>query len=63
MSDTDIIPGRAYHISDSFFTLVNDPCLMPNKLNGNYRPNFVLFPDPYIKGMYWAIPMSSQIEK
>ncbi len=63
MSSISIVPGRAYHIDDSFFSLINDPYLMPNKLNGNYRPNFVLFPDPNIKGMYWAIPMSSQIEK
>ena len=55
--------GYSYHIKDSFFEKVNDMKLMKNKENGKYRPHFVFIEDNKIKGLYWAIPQSTQVEK
>ena len=55
--------GYAYHLKDSFFALVNDPTLMSNKENGGYRPHYFCLEDEKRKGLYWAIPISSKIEK
>lgn len=37
----DIIEGCFYHISDKFFLEVNEPSLMANKEDGNYRPHYL----------------------
>ena len=55
--------GKSYHIDDSFFLLVNDPCLMSNKENKHYRPHFFFFADPQTPGIFWAVPQSSQVAK
>lgn len=56
----EIKVGYLYHIKDEFFDLINDKYLMLNHENGHSRPNyFVLKEDNY----YWAIPLSSRIEK
>ena len=55
--------GRSYHIKDSFFSLVNDPYLMGNKEETNYRPHFFCFADSHTAGIYWAIPQSTKITK
>ena len=57
------IVGKSYHLKDSFFLLVNDDNLMKNKENGHYRPHYFCIADPKIKGIYWAIPQSSRVEK
>ena len=36
----DYQEGYVYHIKDEYFTKANDPNLMQNKENGNYRPIF-----------------------
>lgn len=59
----DVCVGKIYHLKDSFFALVNDNKLMANKENGSYRPHFFFVADPEIKGIYWAIPQSSRVEK
>lgn len=55
--------GRSYHIKDEFFSLVQDDKLMANKENGKYRPHFFLLSDPHVEGIYWAVPLSSKVEK
>ncbi len=32
--------GYVYHIKDDYFIIADDPNLMQNKENGNYRPTF-----------------------
>ncbi len=32
--------GYVYHVKDEYFIKANDPSLMQNKENGNYRPTF-----------------------
>ena len=59
----DINVGKSYHIKDEFFTLVNDKKLMSNKDGENYRPHFFFFSDPHMKGIYWAVPQSTKVEK
>lgn len=59
----DVEAGRAYHIKDEFYTLVKDESLMKNKENGNYRPHVFMLPDSNVAGLYWAIPISSRVEK
>lgn len=59
----NVCVGKVYHLKDSFFSLVNDEKLMANKENGNYRPHFFFIADPYVSGIYWAIPQSSRVEK
>lgn len=54
---------KTYHIKDEFFEIANDSYLMSNKEDGGYRPNFFCFRDGYIGEIFWAIPMSSKIEK
>lgn len=59
----NITVGRSYHISDNFFTLVNDNKLMVNKENGHYRPHFFFFEDKKTKGIFWAVPQSTRVAK
>jgi hypothetical protein len=54
--------GYAYHIKDSYFTLVNDPALMQNKEDGTYRPTFYCMKDEKT-ALLWVVPMSTRIEK
>ena len=49
-----------YVIKDKFFEDMKDPYLKGNK-SGN-RPHYYCFEDVHT-GIYWMIPMSSQIEK
>ena len=49
-----------YIIKDDFFTDMNDPYLKRNK-SGN-RPHYYCFEDA-CKGIYWMIPLSSQVDK
>jgi len=58
--------GRFYFIKDQFFVDYPDPFLMKNKevINGveHNRPCFFTFFDS-AKGLYWMIPISSQLSK
>lgn len=58
----EILPGYAYHIKDSYFTFANDPFLMQNKEEGNYRPTLYCVKDE-ATGLYWMVPITSQYEK
>ena len=55
--------GYFYHISDSYFTDVQDITLMSNKENGAYRPHFLAIQDGQNPDIYWMIPVSSRYEK
>lgn len=55
--------GKSYHISNSFYALVQDPYLMVNKEGNHYRPHFFFFADPATPGIFWAIPQSTRVEK
>ena len=46
----DIIEGCFYHISDKFFLEVNEPSLMANKEDGNYRPHYLAIRDQKFSG-------------
>ena len=41
----DYQEGYVYHIKDEYFIKANDPNLMQNKENGNYRPTFYCMRD------------------
>lgn len=41
----DYQEGYVYHIKDEYFIKANDPNLMQNKENGNYRPTFYCIRD------------------
>lgn len=58
----EIKAGYSYHIKDTFFDLIEDKYLMSNKDVG-YRPHFLAIEDQKIVGMYWMIPVSSQVMK
>ena len=55
--------GYTYHIKDVFFSKVNDPTLMANKEGGNFRPHYFCVEDSCYCGVYWAVPLSSRVEK
>ena len=52
--------GYLYHIKDEFFDLVGDKHLMLNHENGHSRPNYFILKE---NNYYWAIPLSSKVEK
>lgn len=54
--------GYVYHIKDEYFAKVNDPNLMQNKENGNYRPTFYCLRDEKTS-LLWLVPLSSRVEK
>lgn len=54
--------GYVYHIKDEYFKKANDPNLMQNKENGNYRPTFYCMRDEKTD-LLWLIPLSSRVEK
>ncbi|MCM1296692.1 MAG: hypothetical protein NC311_14235 [Muribaculaceae bacterium] len=54
--------GYVYHIKDEYFIKVNDPNLMQNKGNGNYRPTFYCMSDEKTS-LLWLVPLSSRVEK
>lgn len=54
--------GYVYHIKDEYFKKVNDPNLMQNKENGNYRPTFYCIRDKKTS-LLWLVPLSSRVEK
>ncbi len=54
--------GYVYHIKDEYFKKVNDPNLMQNKENGNYRPTFYCMRDQKTS-LLWLVPLSSRVEK
>lgn len=54
-----MIVSGFYIIKDSFFKLINDPNIKLNK-SGN-RPHYYCFADE--DGLFWMIPLSSQVEK
>ncbi len=56
--------GYSYHISDSYFQKFSHlPNFASNKENGNYRPHYFALADKNIDGLYWIIPISSQVSK
>ena len=58
----DYQKGYVYHIKDEYFTKANDPNLMQNKENGNYRPTFYCMRDEKTS-LLWLVPLSSRVEK
>lgn len=50
-----------YIIKDSFFTKYKDSFLLDSKTTN--RPHFFLIKDRIVKDVYWAIPMSRQLDK
>ncbi len=56
----DYQEGYVYHIKDEYFIKANDPCLMQNKENGNYRPTFYCMRDEKTS-LFWLVPLSSRI--
>ncbi len=58
----DYQEGYVYHIKDEYFIKANDPSLMQNKENGNYRPTFYCMRDEKTS-LLWLVPLSSRIEK
>lgn len=54
--------GYVYHIKDDYFSKVEDPKLMKNKENGNYRPTYYCMKDEYSE-LLWVIPMSTKVDK
>ncbi|MCM1135914.1 MAG: hypothetical protein NC400_10110 [Clostridium sp.] len=58
----DYQQGYVYHIKDEYFAKVNDPNLMQNKENGNYRPTFYCMCDEKTS-LLWLVPLSSRVEK
>lgn len=58
--------GHFYYITDQYFLDFPDPKLMNNKENikgqAHDRPCFYAFED-FNTGLYWMIPISSQVEK
>ena len=57
-----IITGYIYHIKDQYFETAKDEMLMRNYENGSYRPAYLCLQDENT-GLYWAIPMSSCVDK
>lgn len=55
--------GYSYHIKDCFFEMVQDGGLMSNKEGGGYRPHYFCLRDRYNPSMYWAVPISSKVDK
>ena len=58
----DYQEGYVYHIKDEYFTKSNDPNLMQNKENGNYRLTFYCMRDEKTS-LLWLVPLSSRVEK
>lgn len=58
----DYQEGYVYHIKDEYFKKADDPNLMQNKENGNYRPTFYCMRDEKTS-LLWMVPLSSRIEK
>ncbi len=58
----DYKEGYVYHIKDEYFVKANDPNLMQNKENRNYRPTFYCMRDEKTS-LLWLVPLSSRIEK
>ena len=57
-----INPGFIYHIKDSYFKIAQDNMLMRNHEGGAYRPTYLCLKDDKTD-IFWAIPMSRQVEK
>ncbi|MCM1283773.1 MAG: hypothetical protein NC180_08525 [Muribaculaceae bacterium] len=51
----DYREGYVYHIKDEYFMKVNDPNLMQNKENGNYRPTFYCMRDKKLLCSGWCL--------
>lgn len=58
----EIKQGYVYHIKDSYFDVAEDSTLMWNYENGACRPT-CLFVRSDCPGLFWAIPMSTRVEK
>lgn len=58
----DYQEGYVYHIKDEYFKKANDPNLMQNKEDGNYRPTFYCMRDKETS-LLWLVPLSSRVEK
>lgn len=58
-----ISTGFYYHISDTYFSDVNEPFLMSNKENGGYRPHYLAIQDANNSNIYWMVPVSSKYDK
>ncbi len=57
-----VLSSCLFHIKDEYFIKVNDPNLMQNKENGNYRPTFYCMRDEKTS-LLWLVPLSSRVEK
>lgn len=55
--------GSVVHIKDCFFDLVQDPHIMSNKEDGGYRPHYLCIRDQKREDVFWAVPISSKVEK
>jgi len=55
-------PGYVYHIKDVYFDVEKDGTLMRNHEHGAYRPTYLCIQDEKT-GLYWAVPMSSRVDK
>ena len=63
MSDEIVInTGFVYHIKDSYFEIAGDEMLMRNYEGGAFRPTCLCVKDDRNE-IFWAIPMSSRVEK
>lgn len=58
----ELLEGYVYHIKDEYFNKVEDPNLMKNKEDGNYRPTYYCMKDENT-GLLWVVPMSTKVEK
>ena len=52
--------GYLYHISDDFFRIYSDYCLMNNHEMGRTRPTYFTIKD---KDILWFIPLSTKVSK
>ena len=59
----EVKEGYFYHMSDTFFSYVNDPSLMSNKEQGGYRPHFLAIKDDKNENIFWMVPVSSKFAK
>ena len=58
-----IAEGYFYHISDSFFSEVQESTMMSNYEGGGYRPHYLAIRDLENPQVFWMVPVSSQYAK
>lgn len=57
-----VIVGHFYFLKDEYYDKFSNEKLLINKGKNNKRPCFFAFEDE-ITGLYWFVPLSSQVEK